>query len=352
MNINVTCSLSNTGYGIASKYILKQLDQFGHHISVISKGGYEADSHEDKTLFDKWISNGKLFPHDGTHLNIWHQFDLGQTFGRGKKYAFPFFELNRFSDLEKHHLKYPDELIVSSKWAAGIVKEQTDRESHVVPLGVDNEIFSPAPQEKSRTTYKFINAGKWEVRKGHDVLVEIFNKAFTKKDDVELILIPFNPFLNSQETIYWETKYKHSKLGNKISIVPHNNYTHFDIASIIRQCDCGIFPSRAEGWNLELLECMACGLPVVTTNYSAHTEFCNSFNSYLIEPKGLEEAYDGKWFFKQGDWAKLTDDSIDEFVHIMRHLYEKRPYNIEGIETGQKFSWKNSAAKLLQVLEK
>ena len=31
--------------------------------------------------------------------------------------------------------------------------------------------------------------------------------------------------------------------------------------------DCGIFLSRAEGWNLGLLEMMAMGKPVITTNY-------------------------------------------------------------------------------------
>ena len=47
--------------------------------------------------------------------------------------------------------------------------------------------------------------------------------------------------------------------------------------------DCGLFPARAEGWNLELLEMMACGKQVIATNYSAHTEFCTKENSILIE---------------------------------------------------------------------
>ena len=346
MDINVTCSLSNTGYGIAAKNILMELDRAGHHISVIPKGNGEADDQEQQYFLKKWINNGYMFPHNAPHVNIWHQFDLGQTFGRGTKYGFPFFELNRFNDREKHNLNYPDHLIVSSKWAAEVVKEQTGRDSYIVPLGVNTEIFSAASQNKDKPTFKFINAGKWEVRKGHDILVEIFNRAFNKNDNVELVLIPFNPFLNSQETIAWERLYKNSPLGDKITIVPHNNYSHRDIASIMRQCDCGIFPSRAEGWNLELLECMACGLPVITTNYSAHTEFCNSFNSYLIDPVSTELAYDGKWFFNQGDWAKLDDSSIDQFAGIMRHIYQNRPYNIEGVETAQKFTWKASATAL------
>ena len=62
------------------------------------------------------------------------------------------------------------------------------------------------------------------------------------------------------------------------------------------QTDCGIFPSRAEGWNLELLEMLACIKSVITTHYSAHTEFCDDVNSDLVEIKETELAYDGKWF--------------------------------------------------------
>ena len=66
------------------------------------------------------------------------------------------------------------------------------------------------------------------------------------------------------------------------------------------QTDCGVFPARAEGWNLELLEMMSCGKNVIATNYSSHTEFCNSENCMLVETTELEDAHDGKWFRGQG----------------------------------------------------
>ena len=48
------------------------------------------------------------------------------------------------------------------------------------------------------------------------------------------------------------------------------------------QVDCGVFPSRAEGRNLELLEMMSAGKHVITTDYSAHTEFCTKDNAGLV----------------------------------------------------------------------
>jgi hypothetical protein len=41
--------------------------------------------------------------------------------------------------------------------------------------------------------------GKWEVRKGHDILVELFNDAFMSTDDVELWMCNHNPFYTKEE---------------------------------------------------------------------------------------------------------------------------------------------------------
>ena len=57
--------------------------------------------------------------------------------------------------------------------------------------------------------------------------------------------------------------------------------------------DCGVFLSRAEGWNLGLLEMMAMGKPVITTNYSGHTEFATPANALLVEVPEVEPAKDG-----------------------------------------------------------
>ena len=92
-----------------------------------------------------------------------------------------------------------------------------------------------------------------------------------------------NPFIGEGNQ-NWQNLYKNSKLGSKIRMIPRQK-THQDVMSIMRQADCGVFPSRAEGWNLELLEMMALGKDVIATNYSAHTEFCNENNCRLIEIK-------------------------------------------------------------------
>ena len=85
--------------------------------------------------------------------------------------------------MEKHNLEYPDHLIVCSQWAKETVLSNIDRKEetvHVVPLGVDRQTFKDAALINNGPT-RFVNYGKWEIRKGHDVLIEAFNRAFTSR---------------------------------------------------------------------------------------------------------------------------------------------------------------------------
>ena len=118
------------------------------------------------------------------------------------------------------------------------------------------------------------------------------------------------------------------------------------------QVDCGVFPSRAEGWNLELLEMMSLGKHVITTDYSAHTEFCTKENSGLVSIKEKEPAFDNKWFFGQGNWAKISShEKWDLSMKMMRFILDKKgTINQAGIDTAKRFSWSNTANIITDIL--
>jgi hypothetical protein len=92
---------------------------------------------------------------------------------------------------------------------------------------------------------------------------------------------------------------------------------------------------------------MAMNKPVIATNYSSHTEFCNKDNSFLVDITEKEKADDGKAFRGQGNWAKIGSQQQDQIISYMRHLYSNRiNTNPEGLKTAEVYSWKNSADKI------
>lgn len=350
--INLIAPINNLGYGVAGYNIFKELIKLQPDSALYPISNPEFT---DKAIATGMENRNKINIGDPC-VKIWHQHDLHSFVGKGKHIGFPIFELTEFTEEEKLSMKHCDKLFVCSKWAKDIILNQmpetffSEKLVHVVPLGVDTEIFKPEVSKRSKTI--FFNCGKWEKRKGHDVLLECFNRAFKNDDNVELWMMCHNPFIG-QHNQGWEKLYKNSPLGNKIRIIPRQN-THQDVYNIMKQTDCGVFPARAEGWNLELLEMMACGKDVIATNYSAHTEFCNKDNSFLIDIDSLEPAHDGVFFTgNHGSWASFNDNSKDQLIEHMRtiHAVKKHmPPNNAGIETANKFTWKNSAQELLNGL--
>jgi glycosyltransferase involved in cell wall biosynthesis len=279
--------------------------------------------------------------------------------GKGERVGWPIFELNKFKDQELHHLKSVDRLFVCSQWAKDVCRENgVEVPIDVVPLGYDPEVFYVDPAAKADRPYwtkdatVFINVGKWEVRKGHNELCEAFSKAFTKDDNVKLWMMNTNDFIGHQGNEKWKRKYIASDLGEKVDLLPRLN-TQEQMRHVFNHVDFGVFPAHAEGWNLEILELMACGVPSIATNYSGHSEFCNDENSLLVEPKGLESAQDGVWFHGQGEWCKY---SVDDLVDRMREAHQIKQEGqiaerFPGMgETLNKYTWARSAEKMVEVL--
>ena len=365
MNINITCPVSGLGYGVVSKNILLNLHSLGHRISWWPIGNTEVTSQEEATILQEMINNQGLFDYKAPSLRIFHQFSLAQHIGRGLQIGFPIFELNKFTDIEKQHLRSQERIFVPSKWAENTVNDNIGitNDVYVVPFAVDTSIFNdkiPKHEREDGITV-FLNVGKWELRKGHDVLCEAFNKAFEKHDNVRLVMNCFNPCLPTEEKVRhynyeWIKMYKTSKLAEKIDVVEGRLPSQKHVANLMVEADCGVFPARAEGWNLDLSEMMAMGKPVITTNYSAHTEYCNKDNAKLINPTSLSSAYDGQWFFGQGEWMDFNDEQMDELIEHMRCVHREKQSGVlkkneAGVRTfSEDFTWKKTAEKISEYL--
>jgi glycosyltransferase involved in cell wall biosynthesis len=353
-NINILSPINSLGYGQVGKNITLELAKIAN-VSLGLIGGLDITDYNELVLIRKCIENGFNLDFGSPCIRIWHQHDMSQFMGRGIRIGFPIFELNRFSDLEVHHLSNVDHLFVCSEWAKNVLLSNgilANDLIHVVPLGVVKHDFTkPNPMAKKDGITRFFTCGKWEIRKGHDIIIEAFSRAFEKTDDVEMYMMCTNPFLDKNGDREWKNKCLDSKLGSKFRFVPRVEHQS-KVIQTMSEMDCGIFISRAEGWNLELLEMMSCGKPVIATNYSGHTEFCNEKNSLLVNVDELEMAYDGIWFNgKVGEWAKLGESQIDQVVGHMRNVHNSKFINTEGIHTAKKFTWENSAREVLKHVE-
>jgi len=355
MNINLVAPINSLGYGVVGFNVLKHLSIAGHNVALFPIGDAHFDgSVESKKLIESAINNSHFYDRSAPSIRIWHQHQLDLfPCGNGLKVGWPIFELREFTDREKHQISSLDAVFVCSSWAKEVVELQTGHKNvHVVPLGVgDPFVFSEAARKRrpayTRQSTVFLNAGKWEKRKGHEELLEAFNLAFSTDDNVELWMINENPFIGSENDV-WKNKYLSSKMGRNIKFFPRFEKQNI-MAEIFSHIDCGVFPSHAEGWNLEALEVMACGGHVIATNYAGHTEFCNKDNARLINPTGFELANDGRWFHNNGSWCTFN---IEDLASEMKKVHEEKQTgkllpNLTGVESARALSWQNTADKIV-----
>ena len=350
MKINLQAPINQLGYGVAGLNILKALQKKAE-VSFFPIGQPQVTNQEDATAVRKGMEVASTFDPNAPCIKIWHQNQMAERIGSGKFIGFPIFELDLFNSTEKHHLRSCEHLFVCSEWAKKVCLNNLDRGEHrihVVPLGVDLNLFPVAQPRTPDGKVIFFNCGKWEIRKGHDILIEAFKRVAEEYGNVELQMMTTNPFNTPEENAKWYQLYNHPR----VKFIPRAE-TQVEVYNNMTKVDCGVFPSRGEGWNLELLEMMAAGKHVIATDYSAHTEFCTQENCGLVPIKDVEPAFDNKWFFGQGNWAKISNVEIDILVKKMKNFVEsyKPEVNSAGVKTAEKFSWENTANEILKIIQ-
>lgn len=353
MRLNIKAPLNTfLGYGHAALNLIKELDKQGIAVSLFPIGGVQLTTNDGELIQRLFNNRINSFDVDMPSLTIFHEFAFFDALQSKKEVVgFPFFELDQMNLMRIRSLSCLDLLLVSSEWAKQTVLPFFHGPIDVVNLGVDPTIFGP-PRPRNDKVYKFFTIGKIEKRKCTELLPRIFESAFLPEDNVEFHVMCDSPIPQiRQQMPRIRDMFKNSKLGNKIILHPMKN-TDYELADFIRSMDCGIFMTRAEGWGLPILQSLACGKHVITTDYSAQTEFCNSKNSMLVNITKKEVAEDGVWFGGDcGNWASIEEEQLQQCIEYMRHAYKNRLVdNKEGVLTGQKFTWEASVKALLNAL--
>tara|TARA_Y100000310_G_scaffold331632_1_gene405534 strand:- start:2692 stop:3738 length:1047 start_codon:yes stop_codon:yes gene_type:complete len=176
------------------------------------------------------------------------------------------------------YTQYVKDVYVSS----GIPEEMVK----IMPLGVDPERFRPGaePAQLDGAGFNFLFVGGTIARKGIDILINAYCQAFSRADDVCLVI-------KDQGT---RSFYRHQTNGELIQglmsdpTAPRILYTDQEMGDdempgLYAACQCLVHPYRGEGFGLTVAEAMAAGVVVIVTKGGATDDFCNYQNAVLVE---------------------------------------------------------------------
>ena len=216
----------------------------------------------------------------------------------------------------------------------------------VVPLFVDRRIFF---KKKTRTDDKFIFGVVGDnVRKDPKIVVKNFYKAFPNQNDVELhVKITLN-----HKHILGHTKF----LDSRVKVFTCN-MTNDELGFWYNSLDCLVSSSRGEGFGLMQLESMACGVPVIASNYGGLKEyfddtvgFAMEYNEDYVPP---EDNTFSKYYWKnKSKWAEFTNDSMIENMRFCYNNIEKvKEKGLLSIERSKQFTVQKTAQSILSIIK-
>ena len=192
--------------------------------------------------------------------------------------------------------------------------------------GTEGGVSSEQVKQKYNLPNHFILfLGTVEPRKNIIGLIEAFEKCYSSLPTPYTLVLAGAPGWNNKE-IYQRAFV--SPLKDKIKFI---GYVDADEKpALYSLADLFVYPSFYEGFGFPVLEAMACGTPVITSNRSSLPEITGQ-SAYLINPNRPAE-------MAEAMIKMLTDNTLREHFKKM------------GLEQAIKFSWETAANEWLKLI--
>jgi glycosyltransferase involved in cell wall biosynthesis len=191
----------------------------------------------------------------------------------------------------------------------------------VTPLAAAQE-FRPTPSTQELNPY-FLYVGNLEPRKNLDRLIEAFARVSQK--DIELLIVGDRWYRGGEA----EKKVRSLGLAGRVRFLGY--VPRAELPALYSGATAFVYPSLLEGFGLPVVEAMACGAPVITSNNSALKEIAGGA-SLLVDPRNVQEMTEA-----------LSNVAGD------KTLREK--LSSAGLQRAARFSWENTARLTLDAYQ-
>ena len=237
----------------------------------------------------------------------------------------------RFKETVLKRIESAAAIITPSQWVADSIREhvpQLDVPIKAIHLAASDE-FRPATMtvgERERFGLKsrqyVLYVGRDDYRKNLNRMITAFaSLPDTERADVAFVVCTSDPML--------EIKEQHKDLIDSGRLIFITGLTTTDLVKVVSNAICLGFASLAEGFGLPVLEAMACGCPVVTSNTTSIPEVAGD-SAVCVDPTD-------------------TNAIADAFSRLISDSELRTTLKTRGLEHASTFSWKRAARETMDV---
>lgn len=364
MNVIFEAPLNQLSFGNVSYNFLREFYRIQQADSSF-KFTYFPSGNPDISAFDKidkdfakWLQSTcdnryKNLNKDAVTLKLWH-INGAEKRITPRQVLYSFYELNQPTYSEVSILNLQDATVFSSSSASEAFSSAGVKNVFSVPVGFDEDI---KPTGKSYLSGKinFLLMGKYEKRKHTDKIIKLWAKKYGNNSKYQLTCCIINPFFDKDLMKKLIGSYR--SLANNINILPYVA-TNSEVNDILNSIDVDLSGlSGAEGWGIPAFNCTCLGKWSVVLNATSHKDWATKDNCVLLEPSCKIEAYDNTFFkkgsdFNQGDIYDFNEDEAVQAIEKAVAFAENKLINTAGIQTGQKFTYKNTVSQLCDIISR
>ena len=342
----------NYGWGVCSRYLIRELSRLSECRVLNQADGSAHNEHLEGKLFQA-LTGVDFFP----------MFPGAR--GR-QNFGYTFFE-NELTKHSRENAKRYDLVLGGSSWCRERMLENGITNCGVLIQGIHPELFFPVDEDKDPERFVIFSGGKFELRKGQDLVLKAFKILQGKYPDMWLVNCWYNLWPESMQLMAHSAHVRfemHPGAWQELMAATYalNGLDPSRIVTcdlipaelqreLYRSTDIGVFPNRCEGGtNLVLMEYMACGKPVIASNGHGHRDIVSTDNALLLNELnefrvvGRDNRLIARW----------QEPSIDELIAQIEWAYHHRDaIRRLGRKAGEDLSvytWEAVARRLLGII--
>lgn len=283
---------------------------------------------------------GRLTPVDGVTLHCisghdfkpfeeaaWNRINIGYCFFEYAQLAYPYIAeaAGRW-----------DHIVAGSSWCEGHLRQGGMGRTSTILQGIDPFYFSCQAPRHDDGRFIVFSGGKFEFRKGHDIVIAAMSVFMQRHADVWLSCSWHNAWPASLKTMeqthlidfVWQDTSCGELLYDTVArngldpdrVLLHPPLHNGRMPLIYGESDIGVFPNRCEGGNnMVMCEYMACGRPVIASDRTGHADVITPDNAFCMTSYIPVTATLGGC-----DAAVWPEPSAEELLELLERAYRDR----------------------------